>query len=177
MNAHPSKTVLEEKFFRIIEVEVGEKEGKKIYHKVVEANPTVSIFPITNKYEIYLIDQYRYFYGKKVLGAISGNIDKGETALVAAKRELEEETGLAATQWELLSQIELSRSVVNRKAYLYLARDITLGKAHPEDDEDITLVKIPLSEAVEKVFSGEITHAASIIGILMLDKLRKEKRL
>jgi len=177
MNIHPSKTLVEEKFFTIKDIEVGEKDGEKIYHKIVEANPTSSIFPLTTKYEIYLIEQYRYFYGKKVLGAISGNIDKGETALAAAQRELEEETGLVATQWELLSQVELSRSVVKRQAYLYLARDLVIGEAHPEEGEDITLVKMPLGEAVEKVFSGEINHAASIIGILMLDKLRKEKRL
>jgi len=36
---------------------------------------------------------------------------------------------------------------------------------------------MPLKEAAEKVMTGEINHSASMIGILMLDKLRTEKKL
>jgi hypothetical protein len=38
-------------------------------------------------------------------------------------------------------------------------------------------VKIRLDEAVQKVMDGEINHSASMIGILMLDKLRTQKKL
>ena len=46
-----------------------------------------------------------------------------------------------------------------------------------DDDEEISVVKMPLSVAVEKVMTGEINHAASMIGILLLDKLRIQKKL
>ena len=146
-------------------------------HQVIEVNPTATVFPLTEKDEIYLINQYRYMVGSYVLGAIAGHIEKGEVPLIAAKRELEEEAGIQATQWEELTKIELARSVVHAQQYLFIARDLELGKAHPDEDEEISLIKMPIKEAVEKVFNGQISHAGSIIGILMIDKLKKEKRL
>ena len=46
-----------------------------------------------------------------------------------------------------------------------------------EEDEEIELTKMTISEAVEKVISGEISGAGTIIGIFLLDKLKKEKKI
>ena len=62
-------------------------------------------------------------------------------------------------------------SVFKSAVHLFFAKDLEMGTASPEDLEDISLVEISLSEAVSKVMSGEIDHAASMIGILMLEKL------
>jgi ADP-ribose pyrophosphatase len=66
---------------------------------------------------------------------------------------------------------------VKATSYLFLARDLSLGEQELEEDEQIEVVKIPLEKAVEKVISGEITGSATMIGILMLDKLRREKKI
>lgn len=171
-----SKTVYSSKFFDVNDLNIL-FENRPEVHQVVEVNPTATVFPLTEKDEIYLIRQYRYMMGAYVLGAIAGHIEKGEVPLISAKRELEEEAGIKATQWEELTKIELARSVVHGQQYLFIARDLEVSVPHPDEDEEITLVKMPIKEAVEKVFSGQITHAGSIIGILMIDKLKKEKRL
>ena len=171
-----TRQVYPSKFFSVNDLDLS-FEHKTATHQVIEVNPSVTIFPITPKNEIYLINQYRYMLKGYVLGAAAGHIDKGETALIAAKRELLEETGIKALQWEELIKIELARSVTHAQQYLFLARDLEMTVAAPEEDEEIELIKISLEEAVQKVFQGEITHAGSIIGILMIDKLKKEKRI
>lgn len=173
-----SKSVLHAKLFDVEEHHLKLKSGREVTHHVVKRLPVVVIFPITNNYDIYLVSEYREMFGKTILAAAAGFMDKeGEKSLDAAKREAKEELGITASQWEQFAKVELAGSVINGQANLFLARDIEKGDQSPEDDEQIEVVKMPLEEAVRKVMLGEINNSATIIGILMLDKMRKEKKL
>ena len=63
----------------------------------------VIVVPITRQGELVLIEQYRIPLGRDVLGLPAGLVgdeeDGDEAPLVAARRELHEETGFEATQW------------------------------------------------------------------------------
>lgn len=171
------KSIFRAKLFDVKQIEFENKNGKKKIHHVVERSSIVSVFPLTDSYEIYLISQYRYTLNKTVLEAVAGHIEKKETVIAAAKRELKEETGIIADQLEEIARIEMSGSVFKSKAHLFLAKGLEIGDNKLDDDEEIALVRMPLSEAVEKVMTGEINHATSMLGILMLDKLRTQKKL
>jgi len=155
-----------------------EDHNKKIYtFNTVYAHSTSSVIPMNDKGEIFLIKQYRYLFHGYVWGVISGFIDQGETSLQAAKRELREEAGIEAGQWELLTKMIVMRSVVKHEVNLFLAKDLEILQQNLQDEEDIEVVKMPLKDAVAKVMNGEIYHSSSMTGILMLDKLRQQKRL
>ncbi len=171
------KTIHTAKLFSIEEVKIDLKNGRKVIHEVVERKPSVCVLPLTQDYELYLVSQYRYLLGKTTIEAMAGFVEKDEKPLQAAKRELKEETGIDALSWELVTTVESSASVVRATCSIYLATKLELGDANPDEDEDIEIIKIPLHEAVQKVISGEINTVSSMIGILMLDKLRKEKKL
>lgn len=171
------KSIFKAKLFDVQEIDFRNKAGEKNINYVVERTPTISVFPLTDSNELYLISQYRYIFKRKVLEAVAGYIEKKETTLAAAKRELKEETGISAMQWEEIARIEMAGSVFKGKMHLFLANDLEFGPTQLEEDEEITLVKMSLKEAVEKVMTGEISHSASAIGILMLDKQRMEKKL
>jgi len=171
------KVVYKARLFEVKEQEVLLPNNKKHIYATVERRPTVNIFPLTDTDDLYLISEYRQMFKKKILGAVAGHIDDNETSLAAAKRELKEEVGMSAYQWEEIARIEKSSSVIKETSYLFLARDLEQGVPNPEPGEDITLVKLSLNEAVAKVMSGEINNSATMIGILMLDKLRTERKL
>ncbi len=173
----PKKTIYSSKFFKIVEQEITFPNQKKKIHDVVERKSTVTIFPVTPSYDLYLISQYRTLFGKYVIEAISGHIDKNELPLNAAKRELKEEAGLIGHEWKEIGRIENSGSVIKSMMHLFLVRDLEEGKASPDETEDITLLKISLDEAVKKVMLGEINISSSVIGILFLDKMRRERKL
>jgi len=171
------KTVFKAELFDVKEISLKSAAGKiKIHHEIDRA-PVVSVFPLTDSYEIYLISQYRYMLEKTVLEAVSGYMNKGETTIAAARRELKEETGIEALQLEEIARIQIGANVFKGAVNLFLAKGLEMGDNDPDEDEEIKLVKMPLSEAVEKVMNGEINHATSMVGILMLDKLRREKKL
>lgn len=142
-------------------------------HVNLYRKPAVSVFPITEKYEIYLIKQYRYLLEREVIEAVAGIIDESETALETAKRELKEEAGIIAGKFSKLKTIFAAGSFVKIEQHLILAQDLTLGESEPEETEKIERIKIPLDEAVNRIFTGEIMIASSILGILILDKMRE----
>ena len=171
------KTILRAKLFDVKKIDFETKTGKKKIHHIAERTPIALVFPLTDSYEIYLISEYRYMLNKTVLQAVAGHVERKETAIAAAKRELKEETGITAHQLEEIARIEMSGSVFRSKASLFLAKGLEMGDNKLDEDEEISLVKIPLDKAVEKVMAGEINHSASMVGILLLDKLRREKKL
>jgi 8-oxo-dGTP pyrophosphatase MutT (NUDIX family) len=171
------KTILRAELFDVKEIVLKNNKGKKKIHHEAQRAPVVSIFPLTDSYEIYLISQYRRMLDKTTLEAVAGYVRRKETIIAAARRELKEETGIEALQLEAIARIQMAGSVFKSTANLFLAKSLEIGENDLDEDEQISVVKIPLSEAVEKVISGEINHASSVIGILMLDKMRREKKL
>lgn len=176
-NTLSRKTIFKADLFSVEEIKFLSLKGKKKIHHIAKRNSTVSVFPLTEAYDIYLVSQYRDILGKVALEAVAGFIDGNETTLAAAKRELKEEAGISAGQWEELARIEMVSSVFKGTNYLFLAKGLEETLQNLQDDEEIKVVKISLEDAVDKVMSGEINVSSSVIGILLLDKLRKEKKI
>jgi len=171
------KSIFRAKLFDVKQIDFESKTGKRKIHHVAERASIVSVFPLTDSYEIYLISEYRYLLKKTIIEAVAGHVEKKETTISAAKRELKEEAGIQAMQLEEIARIEMSGSVFRSKMHLFLAKGLEIGDNKLDDDEEIEVVKMPLELAVEKVMTGEINHAASMLGILLLDKLKTQKKL
>lgn len=171
------KTVLKTDRFEVKKEEILLEKGRKSFHYNVYKRDAVSIFPITEFLDLYLIDEYRYLHNKRILEAVAGYVDEGESSLTAAKRELKEEAGLIASDWEEIGRVEMASSVFKGMQYLFLARNLELGDAAPEPSEQIEVVKMPLEEALEKIMLGEIRNSSTMIGIFILDKLKQQKKL
>src|SRR5258707_8585919 len=149
-----SKTVFKAKLFDVVE-ETLLADNKEYLFSAVYSKPTASVIPITPKGEIYLIKQYRYMFGEYMLGIVSGFIEENETPLQAAKRELREEAGIEASQWEQIAKITVMRSVVQHFVNIFIAKDLEITSSNVQDEEEIELVKMPLSEAEERVMNGQ----------------------
>lgn len=171
------KFVFDGAFLKLSQVELQLANGKRKKHYNVERVPTVTVLPLSQDYELYLISQYRYLYEKVMFESVAGTIDGGESPLDTAKRELKEEAGIEAKNLDQIAQIYLAASYIKSHVTLFLARDLTIGEAMPEEDESIELIKLPLEDAVEKVILGEIYYAPTVVGILLLDKLRRNGKI
>lgn len=171
------KSVFKTDLFEVKKLNLILPNKKTRTYDVIKRRPSVFIFPITESYELYLIYQYRYLLGKIPLEAVAGFINNNESSLSAAKRELKEETGIKAGQWEEFARIEMSNSIIRAQGYLFLAKDLEMGESAPEEGEQIKLAKMPFNQAIRKIMEGEICDAGTITGILMLDQLRREKKL
>ena len=168
------KTVHKAHFFDVNAVDLEFPDGtKKRYEQVIRGD-AISIFPITENYEIYLVKQYRILHKKVTIEGCAGMMEPGEDPAETARRELEEETGLLAKEIKPLGVLHAAGSIVTWNQNLFYATGLTEGTTKFDDDEDIELIKLFLDEAVEKVFSGEINISSTVTGVLMLDIMRRK---
>ena len=175
-----SKVVYEGKVFKITADEVREPNGITAKREIVRHSGSVVVLAIdeTGKEPRVLMErQYRYAAQEYLWELPAGRIDPGENALTGAKRELIEETGYRAKKWKRVLHFYASPGFLDETMSIYLARELTTGDAQPEEDESIECHLIPLSEAVEMIFTGKIHDGKAIAGVLWLAEARRRKAL
>lgn len=141
-------------------------DGRELDLDVVRHPGAAAVVPFLSADEVLLIRQYRHAAGGMILEVPAGKLDPGESPLDCAARELEEETGHRAGRLEPLGWIFTTPGFCDEKIHLYAAFDLVATDARPEDDEHIEPVPMPLRDAVELVWRGEIPDAKSALALL-----------
>jgi ADP-ribose pyrophosphatase len=114
---------------------------------------------------ILLIRQYRYAADSFLLEIPAGRLERGETPVACAARELEEETGRKARSFRKVFELFTTPGFTDEKIHLFLAWDLEEGKVGREQDEIIDEVSVKLSAALQMVASGEIADSKTALGI------------
>ena len=149
------------------------KNTDGIYGVVHFKNTAIGVVPLDDEGNTWLVKQSRYTLNQYTWEIPEGGCPNGEEPLNAAKRELEEEVGLQANDWQQLMTLHLSNSVTDEFCVVFIARDLFAGTQQLESTEDIEYKKLPLSEAIEMVKSGEITDGISVAALLRVALLDK----
>ncbi len=135
---------------------------------------------------VLLVRQYRSPAERVLLEIPAGTLDVDpashavEDPDLAARRELEEETGQRAATWRRLAAFWTAPGFASELMHLYVATG--LSPAHPDErlgpdeDEHLRLERMPFAAAVAAVDRGEIEDAKSIVGLLWVDRLRARER-
>ncbi len=168
-----SETKYDNPWIEVIEHQViNPGGGKGIYGKVHFKNQAVGIIAIDEYRNTWLVGQHRFTLDQFSWEIPEGGAPLDEDILIAAKRELKEETGLEAESWEMIMTMHTSNSVTDEVAYIFLAKDLTQGSSQLEETEsDLEVKKIPFKEVVNMVMNGQITDSMSVAGILKADRL------
>ena len=122
---------------------------------------------------IIMVRQFRYAASGFILEIPAGKIDSGESPEICAKRELEEETGYTSGSLESLGFIWTPPGFTNEKIWLYLARNLQKSKQALEDNEVLTVERIPAIEAIEDAKSGRINDGKTVTALLRAEPLLK----
>ena len=80
--------------------------------------------------------------------------------------ELQEETGATADHWLPMGQLIASPGCYDEVLHLYLARGLTFGDTHPDEDEFLSVRRIPFQELVQRCLSGEIQDGKTVTAVL-----------
>jgi len=141
------------------------KNTEGIYGVVHFKNLAVAVVPLDHQGNTYLVGQYRFPLKEYSWEVPEGGCPQNEVPLLAAKRELREETGLEAKKWTSLGTVALSNSATDERGLVYLAQDLTQGQADPDDDEVLELKKVSLKEAYQMAMEGQITDALAVVAL------------
>ena len=173
-----SETVFEGHVFSLHRDTVAMPGGGDSVREVVRHPGAVAVVALDDEDRVLLLRQYRHALGDYQWELPAGLRDAdGEPPLETAKRELAEEAELAAGRWSLLVTINSSPGFSDELVLIYLAEDLTAadrpqGFVVEHEEADMTLERVPLSDAVQRVFDGDIRNASAIIGLLAAARAR-----
>jgi ADP-ribose pyrophosphatase len=132
---------------------------------------------------LLFVRQWRVPADRALLEIPAGTLDVHDGVTedpdLAARRELEEETGYRAASWTKLAEFWTAPGFASELMHLYLADGLTAADADrlgPDEDEHLELERLTLSDALAKVDDGSIADAKSIVGLFWLDRRDRARR-
>ena len=140
--------------------------GRELELDIVKHPGAAAIVPFISDTDVLLIRQYRHATRDTILEVPAGKIDPGESPSETAVRELEEEVGQRAGRIRELGWIWTTPGFTDEKIYLYAGFDLEAVDSRPEDDEIIEAFRISLDEALDLIWSGELTDAKSALALI-----------
>ena len=116
---------------------------------------------------LLMVRQYRNALDRFTLEIPAGGLNgPEEPTILAAKRELEEETGYVSEELEKLLSLRTTVAFCNEKIDIYVARNLKPGVQNLDEDEVIDVYRYSVEELNEMIYSGKIEDGKTIAAIM-----------
>ena len=149
-------------------------DGKSATREVCLHVGAVCVIPVLDDGRVIIERQYRYPHGRVFYEIPAGKLDSpDEDPLLAAQRELREDTGAVAGKMTFLGALDTSPALINEKIYMYMAEDLTFTDRELDDDEFLSVEYANLSDLCKMVMAGDISDAKTQIAVLKAANLKK----
>ena len=139
--------------------------GTRISQEIVEQGNGVAVLAIDDD-EVIVVNEFRYPVGY-VLEIPAGNVDKNETPLKCAKRELLEETGYKAKKFEHLIKFFPKLGYNTQIIDCYVATELVkISEPNLDENELITVKKIKFKKLLNMIKNDKIFASYTICAAL-----------
>jgi 8-oxo-dGTP pyrophosphatase MutT (NUDIX family) len=129
----------------------------------------VNVVAFTRAGELLVVEQFRHGIDAPTLEIPGGGCDDGESPLLAAQRELREETGFSSAAWVALGSCTPNPATQNNRCHSFLALDCDLeGSLELDPAEELQVWAATWPEWQARMRRGEIHHALVLCAFQLL---------
>jgi ADP-ribose pyrophosphatase len=168
-----SKVIYRGRAFNVRKDEVRLPNGGTTNLDIVEHVDAVTILPLDDEGQIWLVRQYRHPAGIEILELPAGILDEVESPLSCAHREIQEEIGMGARRLEKIGEYFLAPGYSTEYMHVYLAMDLFPSVLPHDEDEFLSVVRYPLPRIFDAVRSGEIQDAKTLASLYLAQPFLK----
>lgn len=127
---------------------------------VLEYPDWVNVIAITQDGRFVMERQFRQGLGKTCFEIPAGVMEKGETPLEAARRELQEETGYGEGTWEEIMTVSGNCSTTSNLTHCFVAKGVKkISDQHFDSTEDLSVYLLTLDQVRELLRSDKIRQS------------------
>ena len=172
------RTLTETGIFNIEELDLAFSNGQtRRYQRIVGSEEgAVLVVPMPDPETVLLIREYAAGMERYDLAFPKGRVEPGEDLLVAANREIQEETGHGSHRLEKISSVTLAPGYLFHTTHIVLARDLYTRRLPGDEPEPIEVVPWRLDDLDNLVGREDFNEARSIAALYLIRSwLEKEQ--
>jgi ADP-ribose diphosphatase len=134
----------------------------------------VIIVPMRDDRTVLLAREYACGLHHYELGLPKGRIEKGESPLQAADREMKEEIGYGARRLEELKALSLAPGYMTHVTHVVLARDLYAEKLEGDEPEALDVVPWNIDDLAGLTARADCTEGRSIAALYIAREFLRE---
>ena len=167
-----SETIYDGKILKLNKDIVKLQNNSKTYREIIHHPGACCVVAIDNNKDILMVRQFRYAINQQILEIPAGKLDvPEESPLLAAKRELLEETGYVSDDWSHLITIPSNATIADNLAYIYVAKNCRKMSGQSLDEmEFLNAVRLDADEIEKLISDGEFKQAMHVMGWLLAQR-------
>jgi ADP-ribose diphosphatase len=136
----------------------------------------VIVAPMQDAETMLLIREYACGVHRYELGLVKGRIDRGESVLEAAQRELKEEAGFGARQLTVLRAMTLAPTYMAHQTWLVLAEDLYPERLPGDEPEQLEVVPWRLDALHELMLLDDCSEGRSLAAMFITREYLRQRK-
>ena len=142
-------------------------DGREMSYTFYKSSDIVIIVPFLDRERLVMIRQYRYPLGKVMLEFPAGHIEKDESPLATARRELEEETGYRAKKVRHVYSYHPSVSKSRQVVHVFSATGLVPGETRHDSTEEIDVETLRVASLEKMIRRQQVENAGTLVAYLL----------
>ncbi|MFA5786590.1 MAG: NUDIX hydrolase [Actinomycetota bacterium] len=174
-----SRLAFEGQVIRVRVDDVRFSDGSTGTREVVEHRGAVGALPVLPDGRVVLVRQYRHPVGGELIEIPAGKLDlDGEAVESCIRRELIEEVGFQAGRLLPAAVFYTTPGFSNELFHLFVALDLSpvAGAPGKHEEADMQVMILDMDAALDRVRSGEIRDAKTIIALTLGKEIVERER-